>query len=266
MKKLMYLGWLTLAFVTLFGLHKVAALTSARSQTANFSSATVGNSILLQNDEQITYTVVSGLDPNVGTTQLQKSCDGSNFKQLSVDVSTANNSHAGTFSATIAVENCPGGKVWYRFAETAYTSGASSTTIAEVDNVRRSFFNNNGESVMDIKDGGVVQNGYENVTGALTVTGAAALNGGVSNTTTFTYGVKAATAAFTGASVSVSSNATSGNKFVIDGAYSTAEIQAKTPSAAGQLIFNVTLGNVCISTGTTIQGYKLAGTASTTCQ
>lgn len=66
--------------------------------------------------------------------------------------------------------------------------------------------------------------------------------------------------------VSVSSSATSGIVFVLDGAYTTAQIEAKTPSAAGQLVFNSTLGNVCISTGTTVEGYKLAGTASTTCQ
>jgi hypothetical protein len=48
--------------------------------------------------------------------------------------------------------------------------------------------------------------------------------------------------------------------------YTTGQIQAKTPTQAGQLIYNVTLANVCVSTGATVQGYKLVGTASTTCQ
>ncbi len=71
--------------------------------------------------------------------------------------------------------------------------------------------------------------------------------------------------AMTGA-VSVSTAAAGATPFVIDGAYSTVQIQAKTPTAAGQLVYNTTLANVCVSTGTTIQAYKLAGTASTTCQ
>ncbi len=66
--------------------------------------------------------------------------------------------------------------------------------------------------------------------------------------------------------VKASSSTTSNLPFVLDGMYTTAQVQAKTPTAAGQLIYNVTLGDVCVSTGTTIQGYKVVGTASTTCQ
>ena len=66
--------------------------------------------------------------------------------------------------------------------------------------------------------------------------------------------------------VVTSSAATSSASLSIDGAYTTAEIQAKTPVRAGMLVYNATLNNLCISTGTTIQGYKLAGTATTTCQ
>lgn len=72
--------------------------------------------------------------------------------------------------------------------------------------------------------------------------------------------------ASTAALLSVSSSATSAFSLTIDGAYTSAQIAAKTPSKAGQLIFNTTLPNLCVSTGATIQGYKLAGTASTACQ
>lgn len=64
----------------------------------------------------------------------------------------------------------------------------------------------------------------------------------------------------------VSSSATSAFSLRIDGAYTTAQIQAKTPTNAGELVYNTTLPNLCISTGTTVQAYKLAGTAATTCQ
>lgn len=50
------------------------------------------------------------------------------------------------------------------------------------------------------------------------------------------------------------------------GSFTTAQVQGKTPGAAGELIFNSDIANVCVSTGTTIQGYKLIGSASTTCQ
>ena len=46
----------------------------------------------------------------------------------------------------------------------------------------------------------------------------------------------------------------------------TTQVQAATPSAVGQVIYNSTLNNVCVSTGTTIEGYKMVGTASTACQ
>ena len=70
----------------------------------------------------------------------------------------------------------------------------------------------------------------------------------------------------TAAGVSASSSATSGVVLQLDGAYTTAQIQAKTPTAAGQLVYNSTLANICVSTGAVVQGYKLAGSASTTCQ
>jgi len=67
--------------------------------------------------------------------------------------------------------------------------------------------------------------------------------------------------------ITVSSAATSAFSLVLDGAYTTPQIQAKTPSAVGQLVYNTTLNNLCISTGAaTAQAYKLVGTASTTCQ
>jgi hypothetical protein len=68
------------------------------------------------------------------------------------------------------------------------------------------------------------------------------------------------------AKISASSSTTSGFTITLEGAYTTAQIQAKTPTAAGQLVYNSTLANVCVSTGATIQGYKLVGTASTACQ
>lgn len=45
----------------------------------------------------------------------------------------------------------------------------------------------------------------------------------------------------------------------------TAQVQASTPGRAGALIYNSTLSKVCVSTGTTIQGYSLL-TGVTTCQ
>jgi hypothetical protein len=71
---------------------------------------------------------------------------------------------------------------------------------------------------------------------------------------------------FNGASVKSSSSVTSGFSLWIDGAYTTAQLQAKNPGKAGVLVFNSTLLNICVSTGATVQGYKLVGTASTTCQ
>ena len=70
----------------------------------------------------------------------------------------------------------------------------------------------------------------------------------------------------TAAFVSVSSATTANSPFSLDGQYTTAQIQAKTPTVAGQLVYNTTLANVCVSTGATVQGYKLVGTATTTCQ
>jgi hypothetical protein len=45
----------------------------------------------------------------------------------------------------------------------------------------------------------------------------------------------------------------------------TAQVQASTPGKAGTLLYNSTLNLVCVSTGTTIQGYaRVSG--GTTCQ
>lgn len=87
--------------------------------------------------------------------------------------------------------------------------------------------------------------------------------------TTFSAATVSATGAIstTGGGVKASSSTSSNLPLVLDGMYTTAQIQAKTPSAVGQLVYNVTLGNVCVSTGSaTAQAYKLVGTASTTCQ
>lgn len=49
--------------------------------------------------------------------------------------------------------------------------------------------------------------------------------------------------------------------------FTTAQLQATTPSAVGQIVYNSTLPNLCVSTGTaTLEAYKLVGTAATTCQ
>ena len=77
------------------------------------------------------------------------------------------------------------------------------------------------------------------------------------------YVVRIAAAVFTGAGPA---SATRGYSLAIDGAYTTVQVQAKTPTAAGQLIWNSTLSDLCVSTGTTVEGYKLARSASTTCQ
>lgn len=45
-----------------------------------------------------------------------------------------------------------------------------------------------------------------------------------------------------------------------------AQIAASTPVSVGIIAYNSTIANVCVSTGTTLMGYKLIGTASTTCQ
>lgn len=67
--------------------------------------------------------------------------------------------------------------------------------------------------------------------------------------------------------VSVSTAAVGATALVLDGSYSTVQLRLKTPTAVGQIIFNTTLGNICVSTGTaTAEAYKLAGTASTTCE
>lgn len=68
------------------------------------------------------------------------------------------------------------------------------------------------------------------------------------------------------AKVSASSSTTSVFTITLEGAYTTPQIQGKTPSAAGQLVYNSTLKNVCVSTGTTVQGYKLIGTTATACE
>lgn len=76
----------------------------------------------------------------------------------------------------------------------------------------------------------------------------------------------AAVVDLTATTVATSSAATSAFSLTLGGAFTTAQIQAKTPSAAGQLVYNSTLNQVCVSTGATVQGYKVVGTASTTCQ
>lgn len=160
MKKLMTLfGLLALAAMTCP--RPASALTYARSVTANFHTAVAtGAAIALKVGESFTYSVVNGADPNVNTAVLEYSCDGSNFKGFDVAVSTKNNSHGGTYTATIPVPYCPSQVTTLRFHETVFTSGASSTTITEVDNIVKSERNNQGESVVDIKDGGTAQNGY----------------------------------------------------------------------------------------------------------
>jgi hypothetical protein len=54
-------------------------------------------------------------------------------------------------------------------------------------------------------------------------------------------------------------------QFQID-VMTTTEIKADTPLVVGLLAYNTTISNLCVSTGAVIQGWKLAGTASTTCQ
>jgi hypothetical protein len=54
-------------------------------------------------------------------------------------------------------------------------------------------------------------------------------------------------------------------QFQID-VMTTTDIRADTPAVAGLLAYNSTISNLCVSTGAVIQGWKLAGTASTTCQ
>lgn len=114
-------------------------------------------------------------------------------------------------------------------------------------------------------------NGSQVVTvpGAFAVTGASTLTGNVAASGTLTVtgatALNGATTA-TAAQIIVSTAAGSSASLVLDGAYTTAQIQAKTPTAAGQVIWNSTLGNLCVSTGAVVEGYKLAGTASTTCQ
>lgn len=39
----------------------------------------------------------------------------------------------------------------------------------------------------------------------------------------------------------------------------TAQIQALTPDAAGYLVYNTTLKEICVSTGTTIQAFQIVG-------
>ncbi len=74
-------------------------------------------------------------------------------------------------------------------------------------------------------------------------------------------------ATFQATTVGVSSAATSAFALCLDAAYTTAQLQAKTPAKVGCLVYNTTLNNVCVSTGAaTAQAYKLIGTASTSCQ
>lgn len=71
----------------------------------------------------------------------------------------------------------------------------------------------------------------------------------------------------TASSVAASSSTTSAFSIALVGAYTTAQLQVSTPTALGQLIYNSTLSNVCVSTGTTaVEQWKLVGTSATTCQ
>lgn len=139
------------------------SLTFMRSVVKNFSSATTANALLLRNGQTVNYKIQNGVNPNFATVLLEKSCDGSNFKGLDVAVSTTNNSNGSIVQDTIPVEGCPGGKVWYRFRTSSYTSGISSTTLNEVDAVEGSFYNKQAESIFDLYSGGVKANGYSKI-------------------------------------------------------------------------------------------------------
>lgn len=65
--------------------------------------------------------------------------------------------------------------------------------------------------------------------------------------------------------VQVSSATTSAFSLSLDGAYTSAQIQAKTPARKGMLVYNTTLSVICVSTGTTVQGYA-AVADNTACQ
>ena len=93
------------------------------------------------------------------------------------------------------------------------------------------------------------------IAGTLEADGNARLDG--------TLRVAGATTAF--GTISVSSAATANLPFVLDGQYTSAQLVAKTPSAAGQLVYNTTISEVCVSTGATVQGYARVKDAAT-CQ
>lgn len=70
----------------------------------------------------------------------------------------------------------------------------------------------------------------------------------------------------TGGGISASSGTSAGaTPFMLDGSYTSAALVAKTPARAGQLVFNSTLSEVCVSTGATVFGYARVKDAAT-CQ
>lgn len=65
--------------------------------------------------------------------------------------------------------------------------------------------------------------------------------------------------------VSAASATTSSAQVGLGGAFTTTQIQGRTPAAVGEIIFNVTLGMPCYSTGTAVEAYSRF-TGTTTCQ
>lgn len=61
--------------------------------------------------------------------------------------------------------------------------------------------------------------------------------------------------AVTSGSVQVSSSAVGAASLTLDGAYTTAQLVAKTPARTGMLVFNTTLLEMCVSTGTAVSSY-----------
>jgi hypothetical protein len=168
MRRISNLGRLAIAAVSTLALFvvmssspaKVNALTASKVVTANFSATGTGSSLQVRDGETITYQVLSGLDPNVGKTVLERSYDGVNFSPIGI--STTNNSHASTVSGTIIVQVPNRSYAWYRFRQDAYTSGASSTTLTESDNLLPLYnrVNNNSETIASLYDMGARNAGY----------------------------------------------------------------------------------------------------------
>lgn len=206
-------------------------LAAAASVSKTFTTHSVAsNPLSVYGGETFTYAF-SGTW--VGQLELQRSRNGSAWESFLVVSSSFSTNPA--LTGVVSNTNARGVRQFYRVYMSTHSSGSAVTTIADANDLVEERVNLKGAPVMQFYDDGVTIPGTLGVTGTLTPAGAVAAGGAI---TTTSGGVSASSGTSSGATA-----------FKIKGAYTSTQISTLL-ALPGEVVFNVTTGNVCPSTGT----------------